>query len=310
MKTIISITITVIAIFVYSCAQSSKEMANADVATEATPSLEEAKTGNNNGFTSSSAAVEKGKDTTRKFIRTADLKFKVKNVIHSTYDIENITLKNGGFVTYTNLTSHIDYVNTVKTSKDSSLEITHFTMLNNMVIRVPNTLLDTTLREIARNIHFLDYRVIKADDVALQLLSNSLTQKRIAKAENRLTNAIDNRGKKLKETTQAEELLLDKQEQADNAMISNLSLKDKIEYSTITLELYQSQNQKYQPIANAKTIADYEPHLGIKIWDSLQFGWTILEGIFLVIVKLWAVILAVILGFIMYKKYKKTKTKV
>ena len=38
---------------------------------------------------SSSAAVEK-KDSTRKFVRTADLKFKVKNVPQTTYAIENI----------------------------------------------------------------------------------------------------------------------------------------------------------------------------------------------------------------------------
>ena len=253
MKTIIAIIITGLIITVYSCSSAKEDKSiqseqSANTEGGAITASEEAKSESNNASISSSAAVEKNKDTARKFIRTADLKFKVKNVIHSTYDIENITLKNGGFVTYTNLTSHIDYVNTIKTSKDSAIEITHFTMINNMVIRIPNTLLDTTLREIARNINFLDYRVIKADDVALQLLSNSLTQKRIAKAENRLTNAIDNRGKKLKETTQAEELLLDKQEQADNAMISNLSLKDKIEYSTITLQVYQSQNQKYENI--------------------------------------------------------------
>jgi ribosomal protein L1 len=55
---------------------------------------------------SSSAAVEK-EGSTRKFIRTADLKFKVKNVTKSTYAIENITNKFDGFVTYTNLQSTI-----------------------------------------------------------------------------------------------------------------------------------------------------------------------------------------------------------
>lgn len=308
MKTITSIILTVLIIITYSCGASKEEKNNlenviADVSAT-TAGIQKESAEKEGNFPSSSAAAETGKDTSRKFIRTADLKFKVKNVIHSTYDIENITSKNGGFVTYTNLASHIDYVNTVKTSKDSSIEITHFTVINNMTIRIPNTLLDTTLREIARNIDFLDYRIIKADDVALQLLSNSLTQKRIAKAENRLTNAIDNRGKKLNETTEAEELLLNKQEQADNALISNLTLKDKMAYSTITLELYQRQNQKYQSIANAKTIADYEPNLGNKLVDSMKFGWNILEGIVLIIVKLWAIILLITLGFWLYKKYK------
>ena len=42
---------------------------------------------------SSSAAVENKKDSTHKFIRTAELKFKVKSVIKSTYNIEDITAR-------------------------------------------------------------------------------------------------------------------------------------------------------------------------------------------------------------------------
>ena len=56
---------------------------------------------------SSNAAVEK-KESNRKFVRTADLKFKVKNVAKSTYAIENIVSKNGGFVTFTDLKSNIN----------------------------------------------------------------------------------------------------------------------------------------------------------------------------------------------------------
>ena len=51
---------------------------------------------------SSSAAVE-NKNSNRKFVRTADVKFKVKNVAKSTYAIEDATTKFGGFVTYTHL---------------------------------------------------------------------------------------------------------------------------------------------------------------------------------------------------------------
>ncbi len=138
---------------------------------------------------SSSAAVEDNKDTTRKFIRTAELKFKVKSVIKSTYDIEEITNRHGGFVTLTSLISDIDNVTTTAVSADSSLETTYYKVTNSITLRIPNTKLDTTLKEISRNIDFLDYRTIKAQDVALQILSNNLTQKRASQNEERLTNA-------------------------------------------------------------------------------------------------------------------------
>ena len=258
-----------------------------------------------NTFIPSSAAVENGKDSTRKFVRTADLKFKVKSVITSTYDIEAITAKQGGFVAFTNLTSSISNVTNTAISADSSLETTNYVVSNTITLRVPNVKLDTTLKLIAKNIDYLDYRIIKAEDVALQMLSNDLAQKRAAKNEARLTNAIDNRGKKLQETADAENALYNREEQGDNAKIANLSLKDQINFSTINLSIYQRETIKREMIANEENIDEYEPHLGIKIWQSLKGGWHILEAIFLFLVEIWGLILFGIVAFFVYKKYIK-----
>lgn len=281
-------------ISVFSCGQSSEEKSKAESSRDENTS---------NAFISSSAAVENTNDTTHKFIRTADLKFKVKSVINSTYTIENLTGRQGGFVTYTKLTSNIDNVTTIAVSADSSLETTYYTVSNSITLRVPNTKLDTALKEISKNIDYLDYRIIKAEDVALQILSNNLTQKRSAKNEERLTNAIDNRGKKLKETTIAEEVLLSKQEQADNANISNLSLTDQIKFSTINLSIYQRQTIKRELISNDKNIDAYEPSFGSKILEALKFGWNTLESFLVFLAKLWGLFVFGLLALIIYKKY-------
>lgn len=252
---------------------------------------------------SSSAAVENKKDTTHTFIRTADLKFKVKSVIKSTYDIEDITAKVGGFVTYSNLTSDGLYVETKEISFDSAVNVRRFTVTNTIKIRVPNTKLDTTLKLIARNIIYLDSRLIQADDVALQLLSNNLTIKRTGKNESRLKNAIDNQGKKLAETTSAEELLLNKQEQADNALINNMALKDQINFSTINLIIYQNEEVVFEKIVREKNISKYEPSFGFRILDSLSTGWVIFENIIVYTLNLWGLLLLVAIGFFGYKFY-------
>lgn len=255
------------------------------------------------GIASSSAAVENNKDTTRKFIRIAELKFKVASVIKSTYDIEEITNRQGGFVTFTNLTSEINNYTTTPVSTDSSLETTYFTVTNSITIRVPNTKLDSTLKEISKNIQYLDYRIIKAQDVALQILSNKLTQIRSAKSENRLTNAIDNRGKRLNETSIAEDRLLSKEAQKDSAAISNLSLADQINFSTINLSIYQKQMIKRELVLNEKNIDAYEPGFGSKILESLQYGWDILEAFVVSLAKLWGLFLFSILVYFIYKVY-------
>jgi hypothetical protein len=253
---------------------------------------------------SSSAAVENTKDTIHNFIRTADIKFKVKNVIPATYTIEDIVNQQGGFVTYTNLASTVDNITSVPISADTTLETTYFTVTNNMTIRLPNTKFDTTLKSIATLVDFLDSRVIKADDVSLQILTNNLSQRRIGKSTTRLTNDIDSRGKKLTETTNAEETLSDKEEQADNAFISNRSLIDQIKFSTITLSIYQRQSVKRELIANDKNIDAYKPGLGSQLVDSLQYGWEMLKTLIVCIVRFWGLLLLGVAGYVVYKTYK------
>lgn len=98
-------------------------------------------------------------------------------------------------MTSTELKSNIVDVSTAKKSSDSIVETTRFIVENNMVIRVPNTLLDSTLKTIAKQIDYLDYRIIKADDVSLALLANDLSQRRNQQNQARVEEAIQNRGK-------------------------------------------------------------------------------------------------------------------
>lgn len=253
---------------------------------------------------SSSAAVEP-KNSNRKFVRTADIKFKVKNVAKSTTIIEDATTKFGGFVTYTSLQSHINEEDKTKVSPDSTLVTTKYTVDNNITIRVPNTQLDTVIKSIAKQIEFLNFRVIKADDVTLQMLSNKMAQKRSTATEKRIATAIDEKGKKLNQVIDAEENLDTKKEQNDAKTIENLSLQDQVNFSTLTLQIYQDQTIKQEMVANEKSTNAYRPNIGLQIWDGLKTGWFILENIISFVVVLWPFALMAFLGYLGYKKYLK-----
>ncbi|WP_445715800.1 DUF4349 domain-containing protein [Flavobacterium sp.] len=265
--------------------------------------IEEAAT-DNTSVISSSAAVE-NKNSNRKFVRTADVKFKVKNVAKSTYAIEDATTKFGGFVTYTHLQSNIHSEDRTKVSQDSTLVTTKYKVDNNITIRVPNTKMDTVIKTIAKQIHFLDYRIIKADDVSLQMLSNELAQKRSNSSEKRLANAIDSKGKKLNQVVKAEETLDAKKEQNDATKLQNLSLQDQVNFSTLTLNIYQDESIKQEMVANEKSINAYRPNIGLQIWDSVKTGWFMLEHIISFVVVLWPFVLIGFLGFFGYKKFLK-----
>lgn len=282
---------------IFSCSQNRNQEEAMSESAEA--SSQDAK------MVSSSAAVV-DKNSNRKFVRTADLRFKVKNVAQSTYSIENTVSKFGGFVTSTELKSNIVDVSTAKKSSDSIVETTRFIVENNMVIRVPNTLLDSTLKTIAKQIDYLDYRIIKADDVSLALLANDLSQRRNQQNQARVEEAIQNRGKKLGETVDAEDRVYDSQTQADEARISNLSLKDQVNFSTVSLSLYQKEAIKRETLANSKS-DEFRTNIGVRLIDGLKTGWHILEEIIVFIVHLWAFILIGFLGWFIYKKTRKNK---
>lgn len=297
MKTIakLGLTALVIITLLFSC-KKADNAATADIADTQTTADSTA--------VSSSAAVEK-KDSKQKFIRTADIKFKVKNVVKSTYAIENAVAKFGGFVTYTNLQSTINDQIKTKISQDSTLETTKYTVENNITIRVPNTQLDTVIKSIARQIDFLDFRVIKADDVSLKLLANQLSQKRSAANEKRVEKAIDVKGKKINDIMEAENALANQKEENDNTAINTLSLQDQVNFSTVTLQLYQNETIKQEITASEKDSNAYKPNLGLQILDSLKNGWYIIEAIFVFLINLWPFILIGLGGYFIYKKYGK-----
>ena len=290
------IVLTLLALgLVLSCKESASK--------ENAAYMEEAAT-DSTSVISSSAAVE-NKNSNRKFVRTADVKFKVKNVAKSTYAIEDATTKFGGFVTYTNLQSNIHSEDRTKVSQDSTLVTTKYKVDNNITIRVPNTKMDTVIKTIAKQIHFLDYRIIKADDVSLQMLSNELAQKRSNSSEKRLANAIDSKGKKLNQVVDAEATLDAKKEQNDASKLQNLSLQDQVNFSTLTLNIYQDESIKQEMVANEKSINAYRPNIGLQIWDSVKTGWFMLEHIISFVVVLWPFMLIGFLGFLGYKKFLK-----
>jgi Domain of unknown function (DUF4349) len=289
---------------VYACKQADESPAEETVYNDSKTEVTDEAVEESEELTkvvSSSAAVEP-KKSNRKFLRTADIRFKVKNVANSTEQIENATNKFGGFVTYTKLESNINDKTETRVSQDSILETVKYTVSNTITIRIPNTKLDTLIKTIAKEIDFLDTRLIKADDVTLQLLSNEMARKRSASSQKRIENAVDNKGKKLNQIIDAEENLNQKKEDSDNKALENLSLIDQVNYSTLSMQIYQRESIKNTLFASEKNINKYRPHLGMQIWDSVKTGWYMLESIIAFVVQLWAILLMFFIGWLGYKR--------
>lgn len=246
-------------------------------------------------------------DSTRTFVRTADLSFKVKDVKTATFDIEQMVSEHNGYVTSSVLESNINYKTSTKVSKDSMLDVINYTVHNNIVIRVPNTELDKTLTEISEWIDFLDYRKIKAEDVTRNFQAAKLSENRFVNHKQRLEKAIDDKGKKLDQMVDAENTLAVKQEWADNSRLNTLELAHDVSYSTVSIYLYQKETTKKEIYAYALPVEPYTPNFGSQLLNSLTYGAEIFGNIILFFVKLWPIALILVSVIFLVKFISKRK---
>lgn len=245
----------------------------------------------------------------KKFIKTAEVKFKVNNVWKVTERIEDITAKYGGFVTHSNLKNRDDNYASRRVSRDSILICKQIVVENHIVLRVPNESLDSLVRELNKFIIFLDYRIINLDDATYFY---ALTQKKtetLQTYQQRQTKHIDTKDSKLKETTKAEETLLDSKLVSDELQVQKLALDDQLKYCTLTINIYQKPMIVRETIANFKYVSSYKPNIFKRLLDSLIQGWWILEEIIVFIVQMWGVILLIVGVIIGYKLIRRWITK-
>ncbi len=305
-KTTLLMAIACIAII--ACNQRKAEKVNAIAVSQESPQLEPAdkskEESKSEAFSSSSAAVEDPNDTKHHFIRTAELKFKVKKVIAATTYIENTVKKMNGFVTYTNLKSTINDEEIVPFTADSNLITTTYTVSNDLIIRVPNTNLDSTLKQLAKIIDYLDYRTIKANDVSFLLLANRYSYQRAIKYNNIIGNASTNQKVTINEAANAAKVMADFDELAGNVSINNNELNDEIKYSTISLAIYQNVDYKQERIVNKENLKRASHTFGQELGSALVDGWEILKVLLLFIARIWILIIIIPAAYFGYRKFK------
>jgi hypothetical protein len=238
------------------------------------------------------------------FMRSADLRFRVKDVVKGTDQIENIVGNQGGYVSFTDLKTTTEEVNSHTVSKDSVLEVTRYNVTNHMSLRVPNVRLDTTLKQIASIVTFLDHRLIRADDVSLQKAAAAIQIARSNRQQERIAGALDKKGRKLRDMETSEEVLESKESLEDESRIAMLGLDEKVAFSTIEIDMYQSPVIEKVLKAGPVSIDEFEPGFLEKMKESLSFGWDVVLAFVLFLSRLWAfALLAVGLYFIL-RKYK------
>lgn len=256
-------------------------------------------------FQTAAAAVGKI-DSLKKFIRTADLRFRVADVLKSTLEIERITVKSGGFVTQSNLSTRQRGREVENLNRDSSLETMTIEPECQLILRIPFHMFDTTLREIGRQCELMDFRNVKAEDIGLQILENQLIALRQKIYEQQVSGMAKSAGVRSESRLQAAEQSLQSRAATDQSRLDNLKIEDQIWFSTVKISIYQLPLIRQQVIANVQNHVE-RPSFGRRFLDSVGTGWQILETLVLGIFSIWPLVLLFgsVWFFVLKNKRKK-----
>ncbi|MBO9672707.1 MAG: DUF4349 domain-containing protein [Sphingobacteriaceae bacterium] len=262
-----------IVLTIFGCQSESKKYASAD--TVALEPLDKAAT--------DSTATEK-------IIKTADMRFRVKDVQKTKEQLSKTIKAEGGTVAEFSIESIIQETDKVKQSTDSLKEITSYRTQGYLVAKVPSDKLDDFTNTIAKMAVFVDNQSMKMDDQSIAYLSNKL------KAQNR-TDAIEKINKVAsKKSANVESSLLIKDDYVDKR-IENMQIDNRVKFSTITLNFYQDNTVKTMVVAN-DNLYDYRPSFVNRLWLGIVNGWTIFKEIIIAISNLWVLILVGALAFL------------
>ena len=267
-----------IVLTIFGCQKSNNKYASADAVDTQELSRE----------TADSTVAEK-------IVKTADMRFRVKDVQNTKEQLSKAIKAEGGTVAEFSIESSIQETDKVKQSTDSLKEITSYRTQGYLVAKVPSEKLDEFTNTIAKMAVFVDNQSMKMDDQSIAYLSNKL------KAQNRV-DAIEKINKVAsKKSANVESSLYIKDDYVDKR-IENMQIDSRVKFSTITLNFYQDNTVKTMIVAN-DNLYDYRPAFINRLWLGIVNGWTIFKEIIIAISNLWMLILIGIAVFFTIKYF-------
>lgn len=216
-----------------------------------------------------------------KIIKSAKVRYKVKKVEMATNQINKMVQQFNGFVS------------------DQRFQNTLYQIENRFTIKVPHQHFDTLLDSLVRVADFVDYENITTQDVTEEYIDLKSRLQTKLEVKQRYEMILRQRAKTVKDILAAEEKLSSIQEEIESVQGRLHYLTNKVSFSTIQVDLYETVNYKEEPESYSRTFVS-------KTKEGLSFGWRLVESIVLGLIYIWPLILiSILLLFIIKRRLKK-----
>ncbi|WP_074409061.1 DUF4349 domain-containing protein [Aquimarina megaterium] len=219
-------------------------------------------------------------DTKLKIIKNANCRIKVKDVEEATLLARKIALKYQGYIS------------------DERFTNTNYTKENRFTIRIPQDQFDTVLDSVCGLAEFVDYKNISTVDVTEEYIDITSRLQTKLDVKERYETILKTRAKTVEDILKTEEKLSLLQEEIESAQGRLKYLSNKVSYSTVQVDVYQTIIPKDEPVG-------YEPHFLDKAKQGLSFGWSIIENLTLLLFYIWPLLVLGGVIFVYFKWVKK-----
>jgi len=216
-----------------------------------------------------------------KIIKSAEVKYKVKHVKIATNQINVLVQKFNGYVS------------------DQRFQNNAYQIENRFVIKVPEQYFGVLMDSLKQVAEFVDYENITTQDVTEEYIDLQSRLKTKLEIKERYETILRQRAKTVKDILAAEEKLGIIQEEIEATQGRLHYLTNKVSFSTIQVDLYETVNYKEVPESYKRTFFS-------KTKEGFSFGWKLIENIVLGFIHIWPLVLtAIALFFIIRRKLRK-----
>jgi Domain of unknown function (DUF4349) len=235
-----------------------------------------------------------------KVVKTADMRFQVKDVQQTTEKITALTTSFNGTVVHHWMKSIAGDSVDIRKSNDSIMRVTVINSTAEMTVKIPPANVENFMNEVAHLGIYIKNRKMDVSDKTLDYLSTRLKLKN----QNELVNQ---QKKETPNKKTPDDLLAFKNNMVDQ-QINNRKIDDSVKNSVITLSFYEDNTISKKIIAN-NDLSAYNLPFSKRMAMSFENGWNIFVDILAGVANFW-VLMPVGLGVWMVVRYYKSKALV
>jgi ribosomal protein L9 len=248
-------------------------------------------------FISKAATV--GNDSLHLFIKKATIEALAKNLFQSSIQLEDSCIALGGYIENSTISKEVSQENNIQVKRDSILSIQKYRLNNSLSVRIPHQQLHRFLKIVQRVCDKIEYRHVRAENVALDLWKEKRTQD-IIQAH---TAQFD--GKNIKVDS---DVLLNQKMQQLEAELEEKKLEEDIRFSQVNLTLRSDfrLEKKMSPIL--PQAQRFSAPLSEQFNQAFHAGWFGFMSLLIGLTHIWFIFVLVSLSWLIWKRLKNKKT--